>query len=92
MDEQVPSWLMLAAAVLVKFVVDAVPDKAPSWVKVALSVAVSWGITRASCVDLFSQVSGADPSELGYAITGLVVAAMASKAVHPVVEAFRALA
>lgn len=93
-EELLPAGLVAAFALACKFVVDlaarlytaAAGRDLPGWVKQALCVAIGVALTCQAKVDVFAGVSGG-PSALGYVLTGVVLAAVASEVAHPVVEA-----
>jgi hypothetical protein len=93
-EEMLPAGLVAAFAVACKFVVDlaarlylsAMGRDLPGWCKQAVSVAIGVALTWQAKVDVFAGVSGG-PSALGYVLTGVVLAAVASEVAHPVIEA-----
>lgn len=96
MEEYLPPSMLLLAPIVIKYVMDALTSawpKAPGWAKVGVTYAISVAIVRVYMLDIIALMAGHGQKSLGgYLLTGLVVASLASKAVHPTVEALRGIA
>ena len=90
-----PAILLAATPVAIKFVIDGLiairPNLAP-WAKVLGSYAVSLAFVVGYGFVALAAAGGMGPVVLDYALTALLLAAVTSKVVHPLVEATRAIA
>jgi hypothetical protein len=88
-----PAALVAGFAVATKFAVDFASriyqqragDELPGWVKQTLSFVIALVMTIQGRVDVFSGISG-QSSYVGYILTALVLAGVASEVAHPAVE------
>ena len=85
-----PAEIVAMVAVAIKFVIDAFEKVGlPAWAKVLMSVVLAGGFAVGAKLDLVAIAAGVDPSPAGYAMTAIMLAALASKVVHPAVEVAR---
>lgn len=91
MEDLFPVLLLTTTMFVTKFIIDAFEGVSlPRWGKIALSLAISGGFVGAYRIDVLASQLDRDPSIGGYAVTALILAAVTSKLVHPVVDALRA--
>ena len=91
--ELLPAALVAGFAVATKFAVDFASrlyqtkagDELPGWVKQILSLAIALALTLQGHVDVFASING-QSSYVGYFLTALVLASVASEVAHPAVE------
>jgi len=84
-----PIMLVAASAFATKYIIDAIPKKPPGWLKNLLSLAISIGFVVAYKIDVLAAQMDVEPSLAGYVLTGLLLAGVTSKVVHPLVDAVR---
>ncbi|MCX7597354.1 MAG: hypothetical protein N2512_00610, partial [Armatimonadetes bacterium] len=88
-EELLPAGLVAAFAIACKFVVDVAArlylaaggKDLPGWAKQPLCAAIGVAPTCQAKVDVFAGATGG-PTALGYVLTGIVLAAMASEVAH----------
>jgi len=88
-----PAWLLTTFTVLVTFIVDFIKRLIPcppNWVFPALSVATGEALCWVLRMDVFFSTGMVEqPSAGGIIITGLLMAAVASKGIYPAVQAVK---
>jgi hypothetical protein len=88
-----PAVLVAGFSIATKFAVDLVArayrrwrgSEMPAWAKQATSLCVAAAMTVQVRVDLFASLRG-EPTLLGYILTALVLAGLASEVAHPALE------
>jgi hypothetical protein len=92
MQDLFPVLVVTASAFAIKFLIDMIePAKPPGWLKNVLSLGISVGFMVVYQIDVLAAKLGKEPSLGGYVLSGLMLAAVASKAVHPAVDAIRGM-
>jgi hypothetical protein len=92
MDDLFPAAVLVMAPVAIKFVVGVLPDGVWPWVKALASYGVGMLFVMGCGCDVVAKATGHEATALTMAMSGLLLAAMASKVVHPASEALRTAA